>query len=330
MALSSAASAQAAGDDATRAVARELGAEGIEAYQANDYAGAEDKLDRAYRLFSTPTLGLWSARAHLKQGHWVEAAERYRDAMRASPAVGDKASQKQAQLDADQELATLLARMPSLTVRVEGAEPSETIVTLDGVPLHRDLIGLARPTNPGVHTLVAKWGSQRVEQSVPLAENERKNVPLTFLAAERTFAHAQPAPVSSPGAAPTSTREPNELTPVQPEAPSSALEPVAIVALSLGAASLVTWGVSAKVADDKLDKCPEVNGTHWCATESDAGPYRTAKAIATVSMYAGVALSLGGLAAWLLSTSEDEASGDAHTTLRWGVGPDGISVAGAF
>jgi hypothetical protein len=36
--------AQAASDDATRAVARELGVEGIQAYQANDVTTADQKL----------------------------------------------------------------------------------------------------------------------------------------------------------------------------------------------------------------------------------------------------------------------------------------------
>src|SRR5215467_3274187 len=75
-------------DDASRAMARQLGEEGLEAYQASDYLLAERKLDRAYRLFATPTLGLWSARARIKAGHWVEAAERFRDAARASAEVG--------------------------------------------------------------------------------------------------------------------------------------------------------------------------------------------------------------------------------------------------
>src|SRR5262245_32434465 len=71
-----------ASDDAARAIARELGAEGIEAYQANQFTTADEKLERAYRLFAAPTLGLWSARALVKLGRWVEAAKRYREATR--------------------------------------------------------------------------------------------------------------------------------------------------------------------------------------------------------------------------------------------------------
>src|SRR5690349_3336121 len=78
--------AQSPSDDATRAVARELGVEGIQAYQANDVSTADQKLEKAYRLFAAPTLGLWSARSRAKLGRLVEAAERYRQVVQISPA----------------------------------------------------------------------------------------------------------------------------------------------------------------------------------------------------------------------------------------------------
>ncbi|MDB4988296.1 MAG: hypothetical protein JWN04_3474 [Myxococcaceae bacterium] len=51
-------------DDATRATARQLGEQGIEAYWAEDYKATEEKLDKAYRFIvpkakrSEPQLGL--------------------------------------------------------------------------------------------------------------------------------------------------------------------------------------------------------------------------------------------------------------------------------
>jgi len=65
--------AQAEPDDSTRAAARSLGTQGIEAYWANDFDTANTKLDRAYRLYATATLGLWSARSRMQLGLWVEA-----------------------------------------------------------------------------------------------------------------------------------------------------------------------------------------------------------------------------------------------------------------
>ncbi|HEY4159182.1 MAG TPA: tetratricopeptide repeat protein, partial [Polyangiaceae bacterium] len=64
-------------DDATRSAARNLASAGVQAYQANDYPAARDKLERAYQVLRAPSLGLWSARALVKVGALVEAGERY-------------------------------------------------------------------------------------------------------------------------------------------------------------------------------------------------------------------------------------------------------------
>src|ERR1700712_1941457 len=80
--------AQGGADDSTRAAARALGTQGIEAYWANDLQTANPKLDRAFRLYATSTLGLWSARARVQLGQLVAGAERYREALRAA-SLGD-------------------------------------------------------------------------------------------------------------------------------------------------------------------------------------------------------------------------------------------------
>lgn len=43
-------------DDATRAAARALGTEGVEAYQNRDYATAVEKLKQAYSVLHVPSL----------------------------------------------------------------------------------------------------------------------------------------------------------------------------------------------------------------------------------------------------------------------------------
>ena len=44
--------------DAARAAARDLGAEGVESYQAGNYAAASQQLGRAFEILRVPTLGL--------------------------------------------------------------------------------------------------------------------------------------------------------------------------------------------------------------------------------------------------------------------------------
>lgn len=48
-------------DEATIATARQLGVEGIDAFQSNDYPTAEQKLERAYRLVARPQMSPPSA-----------------------------------------------------------------------------------------------------------------------------------------------------------------------------------------------------------------------------------------------------------------------------
>jgi uncharacterized protein HemY len=81
-------------DDATRSAARTLGYQGVDAYQAGDYAAAVVKLERAYAAVKVPTVGLWLARALAKTGRLVEASERYAEVMRLAVTEGQVGSRR--------------------------------------------------------------------------------------------------------------------------------------------------------------------------------------------------------------------------------------------
>src|SRR5882724_7468657 len=112
--LLASASARADGADMTRAAARALGNQGVQAYAAHDYAGALDKLDRAYHSLPVPSLGLWSARALAQTGKLVAASERYLEVARLEVKGGDLAIQQQAKADAASDRAALMPRIPNL------------------------------------------------------------------------------------------------------------------------------------------------------------------------------------------------------------------------
>ncbi|HET8937919.1 MAG TPA: hypothetical protein VFN67_30960, partial [Polyangiales bacterium] len=122
--------------------------QGIDAYQAGDFATADRKLEKAYRVFATPTLALWSARARMQLGRWVEASERYREAARVSAAVGDSLTQQQAQTDADTELRVLLLCIPTLTIELQGSDEGTASLSLDGKPLSNELFGVRISLDP--------------------------------------------------------------------------------------------------------------------------------------------------------------------------------------
>ena len=327
LARTTTAHAQAGHDDASRAVARQLGVEGIEAYQRNDFPTAEQKLERAYRLFPAPTLGLFSARARAKRGLWVEAAERYRQATLSTPEIGDSAAQKAAQNDANQELEALLPRIPTMTVLLEGAPSRDVTITFDNGPYANDLIGMARPTNPGTHRLQATRGGDRIEQAVTLAEKETKTVVLRFQQPAPSAAVAsvpQQPPVAPSAVAASAVPEPAPRS--HGEAQGSMLWPLGIAAVSVGAASLVTWGVSSLIADGQLNKCGEMDGERWCDTEGQAASYRTAKTVSMVSFWTGATLAVGGAGLLLWNGRERSNAQSLSVSLT----PTGAALRGAF
>jgi hypothetical protein len=303
--------AQLAPDDATRAAARQLGEQGIEAFRAEDYKAAEEKLDKAYLLLAVPTLGLWSARARERMGHLVEAAESYRDTARASNAIGDSAAQKEAQRSAAGELSALLPRIPSLTIQLGDAPPDGVTVTIDGVAVPSAMIGTRRPTNPGAHKIEAVLGTQHETLDVVLTEGEH---------AEKSFQFRKltlpPTPAASPEPAPINP-------PIDEPAPAPKTrlldKPLALGALSVGAAGLLTSAITALAAKAKCED-------KLCASGSDYETYNSLKTASTVTFYLGAAFAVGGLVTWFVVPKRKRS--EAHLGLK--VGPAGVSMHGTF
>ena len=158
-------------DEASRASARALGREGMDAYRANNFPLASSKLERAYRVVKAPALALWSARAFEKNGKLVEAAERYLEATRLPVTTGDQATQEQARIDAAKEREALLPRIANLMIEV-GGDVKEVLI--DGAAVPVDLLGVPRPVNPGSHTVVAKRDRVEKTEQVSLKEGERQ------------------------------------------------------------------------------------------------------------------------------------------------------------
>lgn len=334
----SASSAAQADEPSTRREARELGAQGIKAYLSNDFATAGERLDQAYQLFQTPTLGLWSARALSRLGRWIGAAERYRETTQASPAVGDSAAQKQAQSDAARELSELEPRIPRLTIELRAAAPSEVSITLDGVSVAPDAIGSALPLDPGKHTIVATSPDERHERVVALQPGE--HVSVSFELAESTTTRAaapetapeasQPSPpmaaaLSAPAAA-ASLAPPPPPKLQYPERDGSILRPLSLVAMSVGAASLLASGAAVLVANAALDACPERDSVHRCPSDGTLKTYDRARMVTIVAFYAGVALVGTGVTAWFIAGS----SRDSAPSLRLGAGLGGVWLAGSL
>lgn len=315
--------AQNTADPATRSAARRLGAQGIEAYWANDFATASDKLDRAFQLYATTTLGLWSARARVQLGQLVEGAERYREAIRAD-VVGDADAQHKAQREAREELDGLVSRIPTLTIHISNARPTDVEVALDGAPIPSALLDEARPTNPGSHEVVAMRGSERQTQQVYLSEGEQKRVSLALRAEPQSSAGLGPDRASGEALALTPIASEPAQTPRAPAAASasaSPLKPIGIVTLAFGAAGLATAGITALIANAKRSECPD----GVCPPDIKQS-YDGLKTVSTVAFYGGAGLALGGLVMWLAAPKPDA----PPPAMGWSAGPTGATLYGSF
>lgn len=291
--------------DATRAAARGLGAEGVEAFQAGDVAVAVDKLERAFKVLRVPSLGLWSARALSKQGKLVEASERYLEVARLDASTGDAAVQKQAQEDAAREQELLAARIPTVTVTVKGAGP-DLKVMLDGAPVPNELLGARQPVNPGPHRLEASSAGRQLTRELSASEGQP-------LALTLDFADAAPAPTAAATSAP------------KPATPQSASQPVPTgvwLGVALAGAGAATGGVAAFVASQKRkdlncpnDLCPN--------SERDEGEsYNSLLTVSTIGFIAGgVGLAVAGTF-WLTRPKPREAQARVEPWL--GIGAAGV------
>jgi hypothetical protein len=308
-------------DEATRTAARALGNSGVEAYQADDFATATDKLEKAYGILKAPSLGLWSGRALVKVGKWVEAADRFLEVTSLQVPAGDYAVQKKAQADAALELQTLKPKIPALIVEVEGAPLADCSISIDGTPVASALLREGRLVNPGTHVIEARHGADQVRVEVTAAEGERKSAVLTFTA-------PTPVPVVTPVVAPVVAPPPAATPPPKQETSgaSSAQRTWGWVALGAGGVGVVVGGVTGLVALGKksdIDDNPNCQNNRCAPSEKGVvDSYNSLTTVSSVGFYAGGALAALGVV--LLLTAPRQVTAQAY------VGPGSAGVRGTF
>lgn len=314
-------------DDATRASARELGYSGIKDFEADNYAAASEKLEKAYRLLTVPSLGLWSARALVKRGLLVEGSERYREVGRLKPEGGDVAVQQAAQAEAANELNALTPRIPWITIDVQGVAPESVSLTIDGVPLPPQQAGAPRPVNPGQRKVRGVSGDERIEQTAVFAEGERKTVVLKFAPRPETGA---PAPAESRPAG-ALTIPPSQTSASSPAASTSGggARVLGFVALGLGGAGLLVSGITGLVAVGKkgdIDESDSCDGLRCNPKEESlVDSYNQMRTASTASFFVG--LGLAGLGTILVLSSS---SGEKKPGVALSLGPGSANVRGRF
>lgn len=191
--------AQNPGDDA-RTEARKIGEEGLAFYDQGMYIDALDRFERADALIKAPTLGLMAARCLEKLGRLVEASERYLQVSRMTLDTGASDVWKKAVENAGKEHQALQPRIPTIEIKVEGEGAAEALVSIDGRPIPKALIGIRTPINPGMHRFDArnKGASTYGQERVSLSEGQAGNVVIAMKPADKGYIPDDPS-ASGPG-----------------------------------------------------------------------------------------------------------------------------------
>ena len=289
-----------AGGDLNRSAARDLGYEGVEAYQAGDYATALEKLTQAQEVLPAPSLTLWKGRAQEKNGLWVEAAETYLEATRADIAAGgDRSVQIKAQEEAEKAREALLPKIPKLVVKIVGAEPNEVRLEINGEELPGTLAGRPLPANPGELEVIGRQGEKECRTTAELREGESTTITLDF---------DQAAGLTSSGSAESAPLAATEATPADSGTTSGSWQPVAgwigvgtgVAFIGAGAVTgLLTLATYKDLGCDKDGNCPAD-----ASDESRVSTANTLRVVSPVMFIAGGVLAAAGVT--LLLTAPDD------------------------
>lgn len=173
-------------DTERKSAARAAYTEGVKLQDDGKYAEALVRFEAAQKFFDAPTHLLHIAECQALTGRLVEASETYEALTRKSMPAGSPDAFVQAQQQGQAELPALRARVPTLrvTTKPDHAQLQGLQVNVNGVNMPVELLGIARPLNPGVYRFSAQAQGYATEKpiDVPLGEKEQKSIELTLVA----------------------------------------------------------------------------------------------------------------------------------------------------
>ncbi len=275
-ALAPAAWAAPPADGVTRA--RALANEAGDLLDQKRYADALDRVEQAERLFHAPTHLLMKGDALIGLGRVADAMEAFEKLAAEPLPSGAPLAFRRAQQDATAKVRDLIARVPSVHVKVQGPAAIDARATIDGKPI--DLAsGLAVRADPGPHEVkIEAAGFVPAARTITLPA--RGGVVDVEVALDRVPPPV--APAIGPAIPPAEEPRPSFWRTKSP----------AYAAFGLGGAGVVigavTGGMSLGKVSDLKARCP--GGA--CAP-GDQGDLDTAGALGTTST---VAFAVGAVA----------------------------------
>jgi hypothetical protein len=288
-------------------------------YEQGSFATAYSEFQALAAETGSPNAELYGARCLRELGRLPEAYDAMSAALRHATAKAEAepkyASTRNA---AAADLALLEPRVGKLLVAVANP-PAGLEVTVNGVPLPPDKVGVAVPTATGavVVRLVAP-GRAAVERRVTLRGGEPTTLTLTMDATP-----AEPSAPPPPGEAPAQA---------EPARVGGGARVAGFVVLGLGAAGMATFAGVGVAANSRYDSIEAACGGKRCTNPSFTAQIAGGKALdigADVGLGVGIAgLVVGSL---LVAFGGPKAASDAPRVSAWvGPGSTVIGVRGAF
>ncbi|XXT22114.1 hypothetical protein WME94_11195 [Sorangium sp. So ce429] len=174
-------------------IARTLANRGLEHYDNGRYHEALQAFNGAEATVHAPSLLLMIARTYDKLERLIESRTTYHRLLNEQLAPGSPRAFVAAKDEAEQELAALEARIPTLEVTLTGTTPGEVELTVDG-----DRIASATPVelDPGEHRLVAALSGERsVTKVLHLKEGTKEHILIDLPPRSLAAPLPDPAPV---------------------------------------------------------------------------------------------------------------------------------------
>ncbi|MBK8251383.1 MAG: PEGA domain-containing protein [Polyangiaceae bacterium] len=311
--------------------ARELAREGYKALDEESYGRALEKGTQAETLYHAPTHLLLIGNAQAGLGKLADALDTFEKLAAEPLPPGAPGAFVASQETAKKRVKELIARVPSVLVSVQTAEPVAAKIAIDNKPVDFSA-GVALRLNPGEHEITATAeGYESAKVSVKLPEKggvvrvqinlEKPRAAPTATATASTSADVTASPTATAAAttAPTATAE-NSRVPTY-------------VAFGVGGAAVIVGaiagGVSASMTSELKAACPD----NLCPT-SERDRLNSANALAHAStgafVFGGVAAATGLLLLLLRKGPEPAAKTATPIALEPWIGAGGVGFRGRF
>ncbi|HKP59883.1 MAG TPA: carboxypeptidase-like regulatory domain-containing protein [Polyangiales bacterium] len=305
------------------AAARALAVEGVKLAQDKRCAEAIDKLERAEQLRHSAIVLEQLGECYIEQGRFVEGSEALHAVVREGLPENPSDAYKRANANARALLEPTRAKIAQLTITVEVLENVQPEVLIDGQKVPPALLGAARPTDPGDHTIDASApGFLPITRHVTLAPGQSQSLDLS-LVVDPAQLRAKPA-LAEVDAEPAPTTQSAAATPAENAASAAADGGMSRLPAYLtwggAAAALVVGGAFGWVAMNQKSDLESVCPDNQCPPEQ-TDKLDAARTNATVSTMAfGVGAGLAVLGTVLFFLADD---GESQTAR---LGTDGVNL----